>query len=87
MSNIPIAFYVLGALFTLYVVAATWQSKDAPSRVRRDAREPRGVSADRRMKHWWRARRHLGKFHSEQGRDAPGGARETEPETQESLKG
>jgi hypothetical protein len=27
MGNIPIAFYVLGALLTLYVVAATWGSK------------------------------------------------------------
>jgi len=54
MSNIPIAFYVLGALFTLYVVAATWQSKDAASRVS-DTREPRGVSVDRRLRHWWRA--------------------------------
>jgi len=58
MSNIPIAFYLLGALFTLYVLAAIWQSKDAQSHVRSDTREPHGVvSADRRMKHWWRARR------------------------------
>jgi hypothetical protein len=60
MSDIAIAFYVLGALFTLYVVAATWQSKDAPSHVRSDMREPRGVSIDRRLKHWWRARRRSG---------------------------
>jgi hypothetical protein len=58
MSNLPIAFYVLGALFTLYVVAATWQSKDAPSHAQRDTRQPRlrSVSIDRRLNHWWRAR-------------------------------
>ena len=28
MSNLGIAFYVLGALFTLYVIAATWKSRD-----------------------------------------------------------
>jgi hypothetical protein len=36
MGNIPVALYVLGALFTLYVVAATWRSKDSSSRGRRD---------------------------------------------------
>ena len=34
MGNAGIALYVLGALFTVYVVAATWQSKDADSHVR-----------------------------------------------------
>lgn len=29
MSNLGIAGYVLGALLTLYIVAATWRSKDA----------------------------------------------------------
>ncbi len=38
MGNVPIAFYVLGALFTVYVVAATWQSKDSPSHMRSAAR-------------------------------------------------
>jgi hypothetical protein len=57
MSNIPIAFYVLGALFTLYVVAATWESKDAPSHLPSHTREPRAASVDRRLIHWWRARR------------------------------
>ena len=48
------------ALFTLYVVAATWKSKDAPSHVRTDTRVPRSrsLSIDRRLTHWWRARRH-----------------------------
>jgi hypothetical protein len=58
MSNIPIAFYVIGALFTLYVVAATWRSKDASSRVSSDMwrQRSRPVSVDRRLNHWWRAR-------------------------------
>jgi hypothetical protein len=29
MSNVGIVFYVVGSLFVLYVVAATWRSKDA----------------------------------------------------------
>jgi hypothetical protein len=36
MSNLGIVFYVVGALFTLYVVAATWRSKDAETHTRRD---------------------------------------------------
>jgi hypothetical protein len=36
MGNIPIAFFVLGAFLTLYVVAATWHSKDASSGMRSD---------------------------------------------------
>jgi hypothetical protein len=35
MSNLDIAFYVVGALFALYVVAATWRSRDAEPRERR----------------------------------------------------
>ncbi len=61
MSDIPIAFYVLGALFTLYVVAATWQSKDAPSRLRGGDRGPREVTVDRRLKHGWRGARRRSK--------------------------
>jgi hypothetical protein len=59
MSNIPIALYVVGALLTLYVVAATWRSKDASSHARSDTprRRSRPVSIDRRLNHWWRARR------------------------------
>jgi len=58
MSNIPIAFYVLGALFTLYIVAATWRAKDASSHLRNVNPRARGrpVSLDRRLNHWWRAR-------------------------------
>jgi hypothetical protein len=56
VSSTPIAFYVVGALFTLYVVAAMWRRKDASSRAR-DNRRPRShpVSVDRRVNHWWRA--------------------------------
>jgi hypothetical protein len=63
MSNVPIALLVLGALFTLYVVAATWHSKDAPSHMRGDAAgpRPRPVSLSRRLNHWWRARQSSGK--------------------------
>jgi hypothetical protein len=59
MGNVPVAFLVLGALFTLYVVAATWRSKDAPSQLRGAAARPRprSVSVSRRLSHWWRARR------------------------------
>jgi hypothetical protein len=39
VSNLGIAGYVLGALLTLYIVAATWRSKDADAR--RDARRRR----------------------------------------------
>jgi len=36
MSNLGIAFYVVGALFTVYVIAATWRSKDAETHGRRE---------------------------------------------------
>ncbi|HUJ52784.1 MAG TPA: hypothetical protein VLX08_04465 [Steroidobacteraceae bacterium] len=39
MSNLGIVLYVVGALFTVYVVAATWRSKDAEPR--RDGRPAR----------------------------------------------
>jgi len=29
MSESEVAFYVIGALATLYIVAATWRSRDA----------------------------------------------------------
>jgi len=59
MSNLPIAFYVLGSLFTLYIVAATWRSKDAAPHMQRENRRPRlhSLTIDRRLSHWWRARR------------------------------
>jgi hypothetical protein len=28
MSNLEIAFYVVGTLFVVYLVAATWRSRD-----------------------------------------------------------
>jgi hypothetical protein len=58
MSNIPIAFYVLGALFTLYIVAVTWRSKDTASYGRSDTSRPRSrtVSVARRLNHLWRPR-------------------------------
>ncbi|HVN45684.1 MAG TPA: hypothetical protein VMT66_10670 [Steroidobacteraceae bacterium] len=37
MSNTPIAFDVLAALFALYVAAAIWQSKDASSQRSKDS--------------------------------------------------
>jgi len=42
MSNLGIACYVIGALVTLYVIAATWRSKDADPHARRD--RPRHAS-------------------------------------------
>jgi hypothetical protein len=38
VSNLEVAFYVVGALFVLYLVAATWRSKD---------QAPRGRDRDR----------------------------------------
>ena len=34
MRNVAVVFYVLGALFALYVIAATWKSRDATDRER-----------------------------------------------------
>jgi hypothetical protein len=57
MINLGIAFYVVGALFTLYVVAATWRSRDADPRVpERSQWKVRTPTMDRRIAHWWRAR-------------------------------
>jgi hypothetical protein len=39
MNDLGIAFYVIGALATLYAVAATWRSRDADSSVRDRQRE------------------------------------------------
>jgi len=64
MGNIPVAFCVLGALLTLYVVAAAWRSRDASPRVRSNAWHPqsRPLSVDRRLDHWRRAREHFKKL-------------------------
>ena len=52
------AFYVLGALFALYIAAAGWQSKGGRSHARSDSRRlgSHRVTIDRRLRHWWRAR-------------------------------
>ncbi len=34
MSNLDIAFYVVGTLFVVYAVAATWRSRDQDPRAR-----------------------------------------------------
>jgi hypothetical protein len=55
MSNTPIAFYVVGALFTLYVVAARWRSKKKQGTSYTQSNphplRSRSVSADRRVDH------------------------------------
>jgi hypothetical protein len=50
MSNIPIAFCVVGALVTLYVVAWTWDP-DA-----QDRRTSQSAGPRQRGRHWWRQR-------------------------------
>jgi len=39
MSNLEIAFYVIGTLFVVYLVAATWRSRDQDPHARDQARE------------------------------------------------
>ena len=59
MSEPEVPFYVIGALVTLYIMAATWRSRDAAYR----PAEERQISTlrvrtfDRRVVHWWRALR------------------------------
>jgi hypothetical protein len=59
MSEPDVPFYVIGALVTLYIIAATWRSRDAAYR----PAEERQISTlrvrtfDRRVVHWWRALR------------------------------
>jgi hypothetical protein len=59
VSEPAIPFYVVGALVTVYIVAATWRSKDAGEQlsIERRAVKPRLPTIDRRIVHWWRARR------------------------------
>ena len=59
MSEPEVPFYVVGALVTLYIVAATWRSRDTtyhPAE-ERQAATPRERTLDRRVVHWWRALR------------------------------
>jgi hypothetical protein len=59
MSESEVPFYVIGALVTLYIVAASWRSRDAayhPAE-EREPETPRPQTFDRRMIHWWRALR------------------------------
>jgi hypothetical protein len=57
MSEPEVPFYVTGVLVTLYIVAATWRSRDAAGRPAEERERPfeRGPTVDRRMIHWWRA--------------------------------
>jgi hypothetical protein len=59
------SFYVVGALFAVYVGAATWCSRDArrPDEERRAAKSHR-PTLDRRIVHWWRARRRGKSLHA-----------------------
>lgn len=52
-------FYVTGALVALYIVAASWRSRDAAHRPgeKRQAATVRARTVDRRVIHWWRALR------------------------------
>jgi hypothetical protein len=56
MSGPEVFFYVTGALVALYIVAASWRSRDASYRPggERQATSRRGQTADRRVIHWWR---------------------------------
>ena len=59
MSEPEVPFYVIGALVTLYIVAASWRSRDAAHRPtdERQGATLRARTLDRRMIHWWRALR------------------------------
>ena len=59
MSEPDLPFYVLGALLTLYIVAASWRSRDAAARRPPEDRPAAaaGRSLDRRVIHWYRTLR------------------------------
>jgi hypothetical protein len=59
MREAGVAFYGLGALFALYVVAASWRARDAGYRGPggREAARLHTQTVERRVIHWWRARR------------------------------
>lgn len=66
MSEPGIGFFVVGALFTVYIVAATWRSRDADPPATGGERPVHWhtPSAERRIVHWWRARRRERSFDS-----------------------
>ena len=57
MSEAEVFFYVTGALVGLYIVVASWRSKDAAYRPgeERPGSKPRVRTIDRRVIQWWRA--------------------------------
>jgi hypothetical protein len=59
MSEPEVPFYVIGALVTLYIMAATWRSRDAAYRPSEEQQIStlRVRTFDRRVVHWWRALR------------------------------
>jgi len=59
MSESGVFFYVTGALVALYIVVAGWRSRDAAYRPGEERRGSmlRVRTLDRRVVHWWRARR------------------------------
>jgi hypothetical protein len=59
MSESEVPFYVIGALFAVYIVAASWRSRDAAHRPADERQGPalRARTLDRRMIQWWRALR------------------------------
>jgi hypothetical protein len=59
MSEPELPFYAIGALVTLYIAAAIWRSKDAACRPAEQLQRPieHAPTVDRRVVHWWRARR------------------------------
>jgi hypothetical protein len=61
MKDAGFAFYAVGALFALYILAAAWRSKDAGYRGNdtRRAASLHTPTVERRVIHWWRARRRL----------------------------
>jgi hypothetical protein len=61
VSEPAIPFYVVGAVVSVYIVAATWRSKDAGERLNGQPRplKTRAATIDRRLVHWWRARRRV----------------------------
>jgi hypothetical protein len=58
MSEAEVFFYLTGALVALYIVVASWRSRDAADQLGAARRGSmlRGRTIDRRLAHWWRAR-------------------------------